>query len=138
VRESTFEGLSFSLYFVFCKRGVFWLGHEWMIETLAALGLSIMNSKVYLLLEKNGPLTARKMADMLKLPRQQVYRILRRLQKGGLVYSSGNRPTVFSAITFEGALDLFLKEKSYQAKMLSDKRNELLLSWRLMIEKEKN
>ncbi len=75
---------------------------------------------------------------MVKLHRQQVYCILRRLQKAGLVNSSGNRPTVFSALTFEEVLDLFLKEKSDQAKMLSDRRDELLLGWRLMIKKEKD
>ncbi len=78
------------------------------------------------------------MTEMLKLHRQQVYRILGRLKKEGLVNSSGNRPKVFSALTFEEVLDMFLKDKSDQARMLLDKRDELLLSWRLMIERKKD
>jgi sugar-specific transcriptional regulator TrmB len=109
-----------------------------MLRTLSTLGLSPADSKIYILLERNGPLTARKMTEMLKLHRQQVYRILGRLKKAGLVNSSGNRPKVFSALTFEEVLDMFLKDKSDQARRLSVKRDELLLSWRTMIERKKD
>jgi HTH-type transcriptional regulator, sugar sensing transcriptional regulator len=114
------------------------LTQEWITKTLAGFGLSTVDSKIYILLEKNGPLTARKMTEMLKLHRQQLYRILGRLEKAGLVNSSGDRPKLFSALTFEEILDMFLKNKSDQARRLSVRRDELLLHWRIMIERKKD
>ena len=54
---------------------------EWITKTLANLGLPLTDGKIYFLLANNGPLTARKIANTLKLHRQQVYRILKGLKK---------------------------------------------------------
>ena len=114
------------------------MAQEWIIEILANLGLSRVDAKIYYLIASNCPLTAKKIADTLKLRKHQVYRALRRLQNRGLIISTINRSAVFSALTFEEVLDLFMKEKWKEASVLSERREELLLSWRLMIEKERN
>jgi sugar-specific transcriptional regulator TrmB len=114
------------------------LAQEWIIKTLTNLGLSLIDAKIYYLIASNGPLTARKIADTLKLHRQQVYRVLRRLQKRGLINSTCNRSAIFSALTFEEVLDLFMKEKWKEASALSERRAELLLGWHLMVKKEKD
>ncbi|MGE5575398.1 MAG: helix-turn-helix domain-containing protein [Ignavibacteria bacterium] len=111
---------------------------EWIIKTLSNLGLSLVDAKIYYLIASNGPLTAKKIADTLKLSRQHVYRTLRRLQKRDLITSTINRSAVFSALTFDDVLDLFMKAKWKEASALSNRKDELLLGWRLMIEKERD
>jgi sugar-specific transcriptional regulator TrmB len=114
------------------------LTQEWIIKTLATLGLSLVDAKIYYLIASNGPLNAKKIADMLKLSRQQVYRALRRLQNRGLINSTLNRSAIFSALTFEEVLDLFMKEKWKEASALSKRRDELLSDWNLMVKKERD
>ena len=111
---------------------------KWITKTLANLGFSLMDAKIYFLLASHCPLTARNIADIFKLHKQQVYRILGRLQNRGIVNSSANRPAVFSSLPFEEVLDLFLKGKIEEATILADKRDELLLGWRLMVERAKD
>ena len=97
---------------------------EWIIKTLVGLGLSQIDAEVYIFLSTVGPQNARNIADMLKLYKQELYRSLKRLQVKGIVNSSAERPAVFSSISFDKVLDLFLVVKKEEANVLQESRDE--------------
>ena len=109
-----------------------------MIKTLVSLGLSQMDAEVYVFLSTRGPHKGRSIADTLKLYKQQLYRSLKRLQTKGIVNSSTEHPAVFSSVSFEEVLDLFLEVKKEQADVLQQNREELLSRWRFIVKKDNN
>jgi len=106
-----------------------------MIKTLVSLGLSQVDAKIYVFLSAEGPQNGRNIAGTLKLYKQQLYRSLKRLQAKGIVNSSNKRPAVFSSISFEDVLDLFLEVKKEEADILQESREELLSKWRAITKK---
>ena len=102
---------------------------------LGKLGLSQTDAKVYIYLATNGPNKARAIVDYLKINRGQVYKSLRRLQNKGATISSNEHPIKFSAVPFEDLLDMLMKIKKEQAKILRDCKEELISEFR--IEKKK-
>ena len=80
------------------------------------LGLTKAEAKVYFYLSKRGPKKAPEITNALKMKRQQLYPVIRRLQGKSIVTSTLDRPAEFSAISFEKFLDLFAKAKFEEAK----------------------
>jgi len=102
---------------------------------LGKLGLSQTDAKVYIYLASNGPNKARAIVDYLNINRGQVYKSLKRLQNKGATKSSDEIPTEFSAVPFEDVLDMLMKLKKEQARILEDSKEELVSEFR--IEKKK-
>jgi len=109
---------------------------EWMIKTLVSLGLSHVDAEIYVFLSAEGPQKGRNIASTLKLDKQQLYRSLKKLKNKGIVNSSIEHPAVFSSISFEKILDLFLEVKKEEADILQESREELLSSWRAITKKD--
>jgi sugar-specific transcriptional regulator TrmB len=97
---------------------------------LGKLGLSQTDAKVYIYLAANGPNKARAIIDYLNINRGQVYKSLRRLQNKGATISSNEHPIKFSAVPFEDVLDMLMKIKKEQAKILRDCKEELISDFR--------
>ena len=68
-------------------------------------------AEVYIFIGKRGPQKGGQIAKQLKKHSAQIYRILRRLKKKGLIESTLEAPTRFTAVPFEKILDLFIKTK---------------------------
>jgi sugar-specific transcriptional regulator TrmB len=109
-----------------------------MIKNLVSLGLSQLDAEVYFFLSTQGPHNGKSITKALKLYKQVVYRSLKKLQQRGIVNSSAERPAVFSSISFEEVLDLFLKVKKQQADALQKSKEELLSRWQDLTKKENN
>jgi sugar-specific transcriptional regulator TrmB len=107
-----------------------------MIRSLKDLRFRKVDVEVYFCLARMGPQKGRNLSNLLGLHRQRLYRSLKRLQRRGIVFSSAKHPVIFSAIPFENVLDLFLEEKREQAKALIESKDELLSSWRSIVEKD--
>jgi len=105
------------------------LAQEPVLKALVDIGLTQMDSQVYLLLTKKGPLKGKEIFKTLKINRQQLYRSLKNLQNKGIVNSTLERPARFSAISFENVLDMFIKSKADEAQRLQQHRNEILSLW---------
>jgi sugar-specific transcriptional regulator TrmB/CBS domain-containing protein len=105
------------------------LAQEAVIKALVDIGLTQMDSQVYLLLAKKGPLKGKEIFKALKINRQQLYRSLKNLQSKGIVSSTLERPARFSAISFEKVLDMFIKSKADEAQRLQQQRSEILSLW---------
>lgn len=96
---------------------------------LKEFGLSERETEVYVFLAKHGILRAGKIAKKTKIERSLVYRILRRLQKKGLVESTLESPTRFIALPFDKALDIIIKKKEDEALQIRKTREVLLDDW---------
>ena len=103
---------------------------------LSNLGFSRSNARVYIYLAKKGPKKASEIAKNLKMTKQQLYPIIKSLQKRGVVTSTLERPARFSAVQFEKIIDLFTKVKMEELKRIQKNKNTLLEDWRSIFIKE--
>ena len=96
------------------------------------LGLTKAEAKVYFYLSKRGPKKAPEITNALKMKRQQLYPVIRRLQGKSIVSSTLDRPAEFSAISFEKFLDLFAKAKFEEAKTIQVNKTKLISDWQII------
>lgn len=112
------------------------LTQDWMLKTLVNLGFKQQDARVYVYLAVNGPKRAQDIAKALNTYKLQVYRSLRKLQSKEVVNATSSLPAEFYAVSFEKVLDLFMKAATEQAKAFQASKEELLSTWRSMIEKD--
>ena len=102
------------------------------------MGLSQTDAHVYIYLATNGPNKARTIVDYLKVNKGQVYKSLSRLQNKGVTIASNERPIEFSAVPFEDVLDMLMKIKKEQAKVLQAIKEELISDFQTEKKKSKD
>jgi sugar-specific transcriptional regulator TrmB len=107
-----------------------------MLKTLMKLGFTETDAQVYVFLETEGPQKAKDAAEALKLHMSQTYRSLKNLKSQGIVNSSPEHPTRFSAVLFEKVLELLIKAKTEQQKALKESKKELLSTWKSITNKD--
>jgi sugar-specific transcriptional regulator TrmB len=105
------------------------LSQEKVLETLQNLGLAESDAQVYIFLGKKGSQKAKDIGQALKLPKQQLYLTLKNLQRRGIVNSTLEHPARFTAIPFEKLLDLFVKTKIEEAKLIEQGKMDILSDW---------
>jgi sugar-specific transcriptional regulator TrmB len=109
---------------------------EMMLKTLVKLGFTETEAKVYIFLATEDSQKAKDMASALNLHRQQLYHILKNLQKKAIVNASPEHPTRFSAVLFEKVLDYLIEAKTEQQKALQESKKELLTTWKSITKKD--
>ena len=77
-------------------------------ETLSRFGLLKNEIKVYLHLARTGEMKAGEIAEAISLHRTETYRILRDLEKRGVVFSVFEKPLKFTAVPLDKAIDLLV------------------------------
>ena len=107
---------------------------ERIIRTLESFGFERIEAEVYVYLAKKGPLRADEIAAALKLSKQKLYLILKKLQKKGVVTVSPQCTALFLAVAFEKVLDMLVKAGLEQAQAIEETKKEILSSWRSMTE----
>jgi len=101
-----------------------------MIErTLHRLGLSKNEIKVYVSLARSGERKASEISEALSLHRTETYRILRDLEKKGLISSVFEKPLKFIATPFEKALDTLIETKKMKISLLEKRKSSLVDIW---------
>ena len=98
-------------------------------NTLTKLGLSKNEIRVYIYLARTGMLKASEISEVISLHRTETYRILRDLEKMGLVSSVFEKPLKFVATPFEKTLDLLIESKKLRLQLLERKKTELVSLW---------
>jgi len=98
-------------------------------HTLLKLGLSKNEVRVYLYLARCGERKASEISEALCLHRTETYRILRDLEKRGMVSSVFEKPLKFIATPFEKAIDLLIEAKKLKIKLLERKKKSLVDVW---------
>ena len=100
-------------------------------QTLIALGLTVLEAKVYLALAKVGKATiAATISNTSKVARPDVYRTLVKLQEKGLVEKIIATPTKFKLIPMKESLITLLENKRNGIHRIEEKINELLWNFK--------
>jgi sugar-specific transcriptional regulator TrmB len=102
---------------------------ETIENTLQKLGLSKNEIRVYVYLARTGMRKASEISEAISLHRTETYRILRDLEKIGLVSSVFEKPLKFIATPFEKTLDLLIKTKKLRLQLLERKKEDLVDLW---------
>jgi sugar-specific transcriptional regulator TrmB len=105
------------------------MSQEKVLKTLRDLGLTRLDTEVYIYLAKKGPQKGIEISKALKVQKQQLYRSLKNLQKKAIVSATLERPARFSAVPFEKVLDLFIRAKLEEAQNIQTEKSKLLSSW---------
>lgn len=105
------------------------MSQEQVLKTLLGLGLTRLDSQVYIYLAKRGPQKGRDLLKGSKIQRQQLYRSLKNLQSKGIVSGTFEHPARFSAISFDKVVDMFIKSKMAEAQLIQERKAEILTSW---------
>jgi sugar-specific transcriptional regulator TrmB len=98
-------------------------------DALMKLGLSRNEARVYLYLARVGERKASEISEALSLHRTETYRILRDLEKRGLVSSVFEKPLKFIATPFERAVDILIETKKLKIKLLEREKVKLVDIW---------
>ena len=106
------------------------MSQEKVLKTLSDLGLTRLDSKVYIYLAKKGPQKGIDIAKALKVQKPQLYRSLKNLQSKAIVTATLERPARFSVASFEKVLDMFIRTKLEEAQNIQTEKNNLLSSWK--------
>jgi sugar-specific transcriptional regulator TrmB len=102
---------------------------EMIEKTLHRLGLSKNEIKVYLYIARTGEHKASEISEALSLHRTETYRILRDLEKKGLVSSVFEKPLKFIATSFERALDALIETRKMKINLLEKRKKNLVDVW---------
>jgi HTH-type transcriptional regulator, sugar sensing transcriptional regulator len=98
-------------------------------DTLARFGLMKNEIKVYLYLARAGQKKAGEIAEAIALHRTETYRILRDLEKKGIVFSIFEKPLKFTAVAMDKAVDLLVDAEKIKIKMLEQEKQSLVDLW---------
>jgi sugar-specific transcriptional regulator TrmB len=102
---------------------------ELVEKAFLRLGLSRNEIKVYVFVARTGEHKASEISEALSLHRTETYRILRDLEKKGLVSSVFEKPLKFIATPFEKALDTLIETKKMKLSLLEKKKDSLIDLW---------
>ena len=106
------------------------MSEEKIKKVLKNLELTEKEAEVYIFLAKHGVLKGGEIANGMKRHKAQIYRILKILQTKGLLESTLEAPTRFTAVPFESVLDLSIKAKRDEAARMEKTRQEILAYWK--------
>jgi sugar-specific transcriptional regulator TrmB len=106
------------------------LGEETIKKILKNLELTEKEAEVYVFLSKHGVLKCGEIAKGMKRHKAQIYRILKILQTKGLLESTLEAPTRYTAVPFETVLDLSIKAKRDEAAQMEKTRQDILDYWK--------
>jgi sugar-specific transcriptional regulator TrmB len=98
-------------------------------ETLSRFGLLKNEIKVYLYLARVGEKKAGEIAEAISLHRTETYRILRDLEKKGILFSVFEKPLKFTAVSLDKAIDLLVDAQKMKIKLLEKEKASLVELW---------
>jgi sugar-specific transcriptional regulator TrmB len=102
---------------------------ETIEKALYRLGLSKNEVRVYLYIARTGEHKASEISESLSLHRTETYRILRDLEKKGLISSVFEKPLRFIGTSFEKALETLIETKKMRISLLEKKKGDLVDIW---------
>lgn len=91
------------------------------VTTLTELGLTTVQAKTYLALARSDPLNVTETANTSKVPRTDLYRVLRELEKKGIVERILTHPARFKAIPLDECLDNLIQQRTKKTLLLHKK-----------------
>ena len=101
-------------------------------DTLSRFGLLKNEIKVYLHLARAGEKKAGEIAEAISLHRTETYRILRDLEKRGIVFSIFEKPLKFTAVPLDKAIDMLVDAQKIKIKLLEQEKASVVELWSSM------
>lgn len=98
-------------------------------EKLRDFGLTKNESKIYVYLSKVGPKKAIDISKDEKIPRTETYHLLTNLEMKGIVQPSIQKPTRFSAVTIEQAIESIIQNQQKKIEELKILKNDMVDLW---------
>ncbi len=98
-------------------------------ERLQDFGLTKNESKLYIFLSKSGPRKAIEISRGEKIPRTETYHLLSNLETKGIVEQSVEKPTRFSAVTIEKAIESIIHNQEKKIGELKILKNDMVELW---------
>lgn len=98
-------------------------------DALSRYGLLRNEIRVYLYLARFGERKAAEVAEAISLHRTETYRILRDLEKKGLVFSVFERPLKFTAVSLDKAITLLIEAEKMKIQLLEKEKAGLVNIW---------
>jgi sugar-specific transcriptional regulator TrmB len=98
-------------------------------ETLMSYGLLKNEIKVYLFLARAGQKKAGDIAESISLHRTETYRILRDLEKKGILFSIFEKPLKFMAVPIDKAIDLLVDAQKMKIRLLEKEKANIVDLW---------
>ena len=110
------------------------LGKQLMMieDTLSRFGLLKNEIRVYVYLARAGERKAAEVAEAISLHRTETYRILRDLEKKGIVFSVFEKPLKFTTVPLEKAVDLLIEAQKMRIRLLEKEKAGLVELWSSM------
>lgn len=88
-----------------------------------------MQLTIYLYLARAGEKKASEIAEAISLHRTETYRILRDLEKKGILFSVFEKPLKFTAVPLDKAIDLLVDAQKMKIKLLEKEKASLVELW---------
>ena len=101
-------------------------------ETLTRFGLLKNEIRVYMYLARAGEKKAGEIAESISLHRTETYRILRDLEKKGIVFSIFEKPLKFTAVPLDKAIDLLVDAQKIKIRLLEQEKANVVELWQSM------
>jgi predicted DNA-binding transcriptional regulator len=98
-------------------------------EKLRDFGLTKNESKIYVFLSKNGPKKAIEISIEEKIPRTETYHLLSNLEAKGIITPSIHKPTMFSSVTIENAIESILQNQQKKIEDLKILKHDMIELW---------
>jgi len=98
-------------------------------EKLRDFGLTKNESKIYVFLSKSGPKKAIEIATEERIPRTETYHLLSNLETKGIVEPSVEKPTRFSAVAIEKAIESIIRNQENKIGELKILKNDMVELW---------
>ena len=106
------------------------MSEETIKKVLNEFGLTNREAEVYIFLAKHGVHKGGEISKQTRMPKALVYRILKSLEKKGVVESTLESPARFTAVPFEAILEMNIKAKREEAALIEKRKNSLLEDWK--------
>jgi sugar-specific transcriptional regulator TrmB len=100
------------------------------IRTLARLGLTFCEARVYLTLARSGLATVKTISNLSNIAREEIYRIMPKLQKLSLVETTISHPTTFKPIPMKDAISSLMNQKLKEIRELRRETRKLVHKFR--------
>ena len=98
-------------------------------EKLRDFGLTKNESKIYIFLSKNGPKKAIDISKEEGIPRTETYHLLSNLEYKGIITPSVQRPTRFSAVVIEKAIESIIQNQQKKIEELKILKEDMVDLW---------
>jgi sugar-specific transcriptional regulator TrmB len=99
-------------------------------KALKDFGLTKKEAQIYIYLAKHGVLKGSQISEGIKTSKAVVYRILKILQRKGVVESTLEFPARFTALPFETVLNLKIRAIKEEAILIEKAKDDLLKDWK--------